>query len=348
MAAPGNVPSHARDLELISRPHVVILGAGASRAAFPRGDRNGRALPLMSDFLDIVPVRKVLLDAGVDVDPHGNFEAIYGNLSRDKANAALLQSVEQIVYEYFNELEITDQPTIYDHLLLSLRKKDVIATFNWDPLLLKAACRNPILKDRMPTIHFLHGNVSFAYCYADGRRGMKGMPCSRCGEPFGHSRLLYPVLEKDYSDPSTVDSWSSLQNALRSACFITIFGYSAPVADQKARRLLLEGWGDPRQRELEQIEIIDVGDEAVIKNNWEPFIHPDHYEIHRDFFESWIARHPRRTAEAWWGQYLDGTFLQEGPLPQAGSVARIWGEVQPLIKAEEHAVLVAEQGVDLL
>ena len=32
-------------------PHVVILGAGASLAAFPDGDKNGRKLPLMNDIV---------------------------------------------------------------------------------------------------------------------------------------------------------------------------------------------------------------------------------------------------------------------------------------------------------
>ena len=34
------------------RPHVVILGAGASLAAFPNGDANGIRLPLMLDFIE--------------------------------------------------------------------------------------------------------------------------------------------------------------------------------------------------------------------------------------------------------------------------------------------------------
>lgn len=33
---------------------------------------------------------------------------------------------------------MTESPTIYDYLLLSLRKKDVVATINWDPLLVQA------------------------------------------------------------------------------------------------------------------------------------------------------------------------------------------------------------------
>ncbi|MFW6223076.1 MAG: hypothetical protein ACOC3T_05645 [Bacteroidota bacterium] len=37
-----------------NRPHVVILGAGASAAAFPQGDANGKKLPVMNDLADIV------------------------------------------------------------------------------------------------------------------------------------------------------------------------------------------------------------------------------------------------------------------------------------------------------
>ena len=37
-----------------SRPHLVILGAGASYAAFPNGDKNGRKLPLMNNIVEEV------------------------------------------------------------------------------------------------------------------------------------------------------------------------------------------------------------------------------------------------------------------------------------------------------
>ena len=36
----------------MGRPHVVILGAGASYAAFPNGDMHGRKLPLMNNFVE--------------------------------------------------------------------------------------------------------------------------------------------------------------------------------------------------------------------------------------------------------------------------------------------------------
>lgn len=44
--------------ELIECPgnlhqHIVLLGAGASRDAFPKGDTDGRQLPVMDDLADM-------------------------------------------------------------------------------------------------------------------------------------------------------------------------------------------------------------------------------------------------------------------------------------------------------
>ncbi len=37
-----------------ARLHVVLLGAGASLAAFPNGDRLGRTLPLMKNLVEVL------------------------------------------------------------------------------------------------------------------------------------------------------------------------------------------------------------------------------------------------------------------------------------------------------
>lgn len=42
------------------RPHVVLLGAGASRAALPRGDRLSRPIPLMHDLVGILNLRPTI------------------------------------------------------------------------------------------------------------------------------------------------------------------------------------------------------------------------------------------------------------------------------------------------
>src|SRR5947199_10791733 len=54
-------------------PHVVILGAGASRAAFPNGDANGSRLPLMVDLVGCLGLGQAFQAAGFKKTV--NFEA---------------------------------------------------------------------------------------------------------------------------------------------------------------------------------------------------------------------------------------------------------------------------------
>jgi hypothetical protein len=46
----------------VGRSHLVVLGAGASRAAFPKGDQNGKKLPLMADLVEVLQLEGLLLD----------------------------------------------------------------------------------------------------------------------------------------------------------------------------------------------------------------------------------------------------------------------------------------------
>ena len=155
----GNVPA--------SRPHVVILGAGASRAALPDGDANGRRLPLMADFLEALPsVQEHLLEAGVEVDEN-DFKLTYGRMAKNCEHSALAATIETEIYNYFDAPRLPPTPTLYDHLMLALRKKDVIATFNWDPLLLQAARRCSSPGAEFPRLLFLHGNVLSGFCSTD-------------------------------------------------------------------------------------------------------------------------------------------------------------------------------------
>ena len=108
----------------INAPHVIILGAGASLAAFPHGDRNGRGLPVMSNFVGVVGLKTTLEKYGIAYSPGDNFEAIYSSLFR--TNLPATNELSSIIYDYFSQLELPDQPTLYDHLVLSLREKDFI------------------------------------------------------------------------------------------------------------------------------------------------------------------------------------------------------------------------------
>jgi Arm DNA-binding domain len=70
----------------VQRPHVVVLGAGASLAAFPKGDRLGRRLPVMKDFVNVVGLQPVLAAHGLGDRADENFEDLYSDLHGDIAH----------------------------------------------------------------------------------------------------------------------------------------------------------------------------------------------------------------------------------------------------------------------
>src|ERR1700722_15150472 len=78
----------------------------------------------------------------------------------------LIKRIEDIIENYFAFMQLPEEATIYDYLILSLREKDIIATFNWDPFLAQAFARNmEVIGFRnMPKIVFLHGNVAMGVC----------------------------------------------------------------------------------------------------------------------------------------------------------------------------------------
>ena len=56
------------------RPHVVLLGAGASLDAFPEGDELGRRLPLMHNLVDLVGLEPLIETAAAELDNEKNFK----------------------------------------------------------------------------------------------------------------------------------------------------------------------------------------------------------------------------------------------------------------------------------
>src|SRR6266567_3528709 len=161
-----------------NRIHVVVVGAGASLAAFPNGDRNGRKVPIIKNFVEVLALAP-LLKANHIPAAYDDFEAIYSDVAADATKAALKKQLEERVYDYFSALELPDEPNLYDHLILSLRAKDVIATFNWDPFLWNAAARNAKFGNP-PTLLFLHGNVAIGYCPDCKFIFRRGQHCSDC------------------------------------------------------------------------------------------------------------------------------------------------------------------------
>lgn len=327
---------YSRDEEIadtqVGRPHIVIIGAGASRAAFPKGDRNGHRLPLMNDLVAVLDLAADLRNAGIS--PDRNFEEIYSELSELQPDASILGEIRQRVDRYFSALQIPDEPTIYDALVLSLRPKDLIATFNWDPFLFQACLRNHRVAS-LPRVAYLHGNVSIGYCLEHRTKGLRSSYCSICRTRYTPSRLLYPIRRKAYSsDPFIDKEWLTLERLLPHAFMLTIFGYGAPQSDVEAMDLMSKAWGDVNDRNLEQTELIDIRDDDDLRNNWSRFIHTHHYDIHRSFYDSWIAMHPRRSCEAAWQQYLEAKFVSTNPIPQGVSLSELQGWFGDLLAAE--------------
>lgn len=308
----------------MKKPHVVILGSGASRASFPQGDKNGRILPLMNDFIDILNLSPILGKTDIEYK-NENFENVYGMICDRKEYESVRQELENAVSDYFSLLEISKSPCIYDYLVLSLREKDIIATFNWDPFLIQAYVRNKRRFKFLPHILFLHGNVAIGFCIEDRELGINGDKCVRCGKTYTPTKLLYPISVKDYdNDPVISDQWRRLEFYMNNAFMVTIFGYGAPAFDASAVDLLKKAWGNAEQRDLEEIEIIDTKNEEVLRETWSPFIYKGHIQTYSDFFASWIAKHPRRTGEAFINKFVKNIWYEDNPFPATEQFDILW------------------------
>lgn len=295
-----------------NRPHVVILGAGASCAAIPDGDKYGRKISAMSGFIEKLGLGDILSKVEL-ITESNNLEDIYMELDERGKEEPVCKEVtnelEVAIREYMNGFELPDKATIYDFLVLSLTSKDLIATFNWDPFLVQAIGRVQKYTKNIPQVAFLHGNVAVGYCSKDNIMGNVGMTC-RCGQTLKPTSLLFPIKNKDYtSDIAISKSWKQLKNALKNAYMVTIFGYSAPISDAEAVAMLKQAWGSVDERKLEEIELIDIRDEEAVIESWNQFIHTHHYSYHTDFFNTTLARCPRRSCEATFDRLMNCIWL---------------------------------------
>lgn len=314
-------------------PHVVILGAGASLAAFPNGDLFGRKLPLMRNLVEIVGLEPLLKSYDV-TSGYEDFESLYNNLADSGGYGKLQAELEDRIRSYFSVLRLPSETTIYDLLLLSLREKDVIATFNWDPFLAEAFKRNRIIKN-LPGILFLHGNVDAGACIEHLTKGFLEHRCSFCGKPLEPTPLLFPVKRKDYtSNPFIKNEWDELQWYLEHAYLITIFGYSAPSTDVEARNLILNKWQVNKTRDLAEIEIVDVRPREEVEANWSDFFVRQHYGIFDSIDRSLSFMYVRRSCEAFAMATLQQAPWKENRYPISRFPKDIHEWLRPLLEEE--------------
>lgn len=335
------LPRHDRKTGFYHSPHVVILGAGASRACCPLGDRNGRKLPLMNDLVECIGIGDVIRKSGHD--PTKNFEAIYSQIYRD-GNTSALREIDEVTRKYFSAITLPDEPTIYDYLLLSLRPKDIIVSFNWDPLLPQAYKRWRRLGAVLPEMLFLHGNVDIGVDHAKKVFGfLSDEPYE--GRKLVPTTLLYPVEQKDYNAHSFIAEWWKITtDYITEAYEITIFGYSAPITDVEARGLLLKAWQENPTRKLAQLSIVDIREPSEVEKSWAEFIEGVHGGASHHFSDNYLLRHPRRTSEAIASATLQQDPWHEDPFPPLGAISLVELEawIRPLIDEERSGKIAGK------
>lgn len=317
-------------------PHVVILGAGASKACCPTGDLHGKTLPTMADIVDTVDLRESLEQKGYAIED--NFENIYSKI-HSSGDQGTLTEFDNKIREYFGALRLPSTPTLYDYLILSLRPKDAIITFNWDPLLPQAFQRWRHLGKCLPAIHFLHGNVDIGI---DTERKISCFLTDKSPPDYKivPTKLLYPIEKKDYNtDPFIADQWGAASFFLSSAYYVTIYGYSAPDSDVEAKALLLKAWQENSTRTLAQFDILDIREPETVEKAWHEFITGNHGGASTDFSYNMLKRHPRRTCEALAFATLQQQPWQEDPFPDAKTLDELERWIAPIIAEEQTGKL---------
>lgn len=305
--------------------HVVILGAGASIACtLDRPEKKNMTLPSMDNLLKVLGLEDEVSDITNAIQSN-NFESVFSFLYEEDPDSELLKYLEKSVYDYFDTLELPEEPTIYDYLILSLRKKDVVATFNWDPFLWQAFIRNSQITDDLPNLLFLHGNVAIGICEESKTFGPKGKISRKSGKRFEPIKLLYPITKKNYNDdPFIMDQWNYLSASLKNPARVTIFGYSAPKSDVEAIGLMKSAYGNPEDHKFTQFEIIDIKPREFLEESWKGFTFSHHFEIHDNFWDSTIMKFPRRTGEVFFENYLQAKWYQTNTPPKFDEFDDLW------------------------
>lgn len=306
------------------KPHLVILGAGASKDAFPLGDANGKKLPVMNEFISTLGLSDYIKRIK-GVPYSDNIEEIYSWLYDRPQYRNERFVIEEEIREYFSNLTLPDHLTKYDLLILSLRKKDCIATFNWDGLLVQSYMRMRKITNDLPMMLFLHGNVDVGYCpycYCDHKDayGFLFNKCPICNKEFKSVPLLYPIKNKNYANQEFIKTqWDLLEKYLAKASIVSIYGYSAPISDKEAIDIFKRSYVNvSNKRPLDIIEIIESPnfDEKTISKAWLGLanIASRHLKLRRCIFESYMFLNPRRSLEFVKKEYLCGNWNVESSI----------------------------------
>lgn len=312
----------------LTDPHVVIIGAGASKAACPV-DKNGERVPLLKNILEVLNVECELNQYGFSSRDINDFENFYSKICHVDKYKELCDTLEEAVYTYFSKLELPDEINLYDYLVLSLTEKDLIISFNWDPFLLQAYKRN-IKVGNLPQLVFPHGNVGVGICNHCKQKGYYGYVCPQCYLPLEKMPLLYPTGEKDYETESIIrNEWSIAQAFLERSAGLTIFGYGAPVSDISAVKLLQNAFSASKTKIICPVTIINL---ASVKEEqltrWSNFYDQSMIHYAEKFQDTILWRNPRVSLET-----VFDAILQQHPREKEKSFQEFHslGELQEFV-----------------
>lgn len=273
--------------------HLVILGAGSTIATIPEGDKNG----MKSFTLDNLLTDPYFSSFVTKLNPKYNRLNVEQLCERlNKENIHLYNELVSLIRTKYAKLELPDNFTILERLIMSLKADDAIVSFNWDDLLIQAYQRVNIPEEKLPHLCFPHGNAQAGF--NNHRYGSKRDPKNKY---LKNSPLNMPINRSDYKENIFINSqWRILDYYIKSALMITFFGYSGPISDQNDIQHLEQLFSE--NKICTKIEIIDKSKESAtsISQRWDGFIKltENKPDLCGSFFESRIARFPRRTIES--------------------------------------------------
>ena len=287
-------------------PHVVIVGAGASIAAC-KTDKNGREVPLLKNIHNILRLTDELEKYNFSNEQMGDFEKLFSDIYGRDEYKDLQEKLEFEVCNYFSDLKIPDEPTLYDYLVLSLTEKDAIISFNWDPFLMQAYRRN-IDVGNLPELIFPHGNSGVGLCNDCKVKGYAGCLCPNCFKALEQMPLLYPTGKKDYNSKSIIkNEWKRAKDVLSRAAGITVYGYSAPVTDVEAVELMKSAISISQMKDIAPFTIINLPEnENEQRRKWSEFYDVKMVLYCNEFKQSLLWRNPRVSLETLFDAILQG------------------------------------------
>jgi hypothetical protein len=86
-----------------------------------------------------------------------------------------------------------------------------------------------------------------------------------------------------------------------------------------------------------ETEIIDIRREEELTSLWKDFIHSHHYRVRTSFYESYIAKHPRRSCEALWQQLAMARFVNAVDFPKTMDFTSLYSWLQPRVAPSKNS-----------